>query len=77
MTVTIYTTPGCGLCREAEAMLRRLQARIRFELVLVDISDDDELFRRYWDRVPVVLRDGREVAAAPVDEKRLAAALRK
>ena len=56
-------------------MLRRLQKKIRFDLDLVDIGEDDELFRKYWDRVPVVLADGVEVAAAPVDEKRLAAAL--
>lgn len=57
-------------------MLRRLQQKIRFDMALVDISADDDLFRKYWDRVPVILADGREVAAAPVDEKRLAAALR-
>jgi hypothetical protein len=56
-------------------MLRRLQKVIRFDLDLVDIGADDELFRKYWDRVPVILADGVEVAAAPVDEKRLAAAL--
>lgn len=56
-------------------MLRRLQAKIRFDFDRVDIGADDSLFRKYWDRVPVVLADGVEVAAAPVDEKRLAAAL--
>jgi thiol-disulfide isomerase/thioredoxin len=68
-------TADCGLCRKAEAMLRRLQQKIRFDVILVDIGADDDFFRKYWDRVPVVLVDGAEVAAAPVDEKRLAAAL--
>jgi hypothetical protein len=75
LKVTLYTSAECGLCREAEVMLRRLQRKIRFELGSVDIGGDDELFRRYWDRVPVIEVDGQEVAAAPVDEKRLAAAL--
>jgi glutaredoxin len=75
LKVTLLSTADCGLCRKAEAMLRRLQKVIRFDLDLVDIGADDELFRKYWDRVPVVLADGVEVAAAPVDEKRLAAAL--
>jgi glutaredoxin len=76
LKVTLYTSADCGLCRKTEAMLRRLQAKIRFDLDLVDIGESDDLFRRYWDRIPVVMADGREVAAAPVDEKRLAAALR-
>jgi glutaredoxin len=75
LKVTLLVTADCGLCRKAEVMLRRLQKKIRFQLERVDIGADDALFREYWDRVPVVLADGVEVAAAPVDEKRLAAAL--
>lgn len=68
-------TADCGLCGKVEVMLRQLQKKIRFDFDRVDISADDSLFRKYWDRVPVVLADGVEVAAAPVDEKRLAEAL--
>jgi hypothetical protein len=75
LKVTLLVTADCGLCGKAEVMLRRLQAKIRFDFDRVDIGADDSLFRKYWDRVPVVLADGVEVAAAPVDEKRLAAAL--
>ena len=77
MKVSLYTTPECGLCRQAEAILRRLQEKIRFELALVDIGGDDELFRKYWDKIPVVLRDGQEIAAAPLDERTLRDALRR
>lgn len=75
MKVTLLVTEDCGLCRQAEAILRRLQTKIRFDIDLVDIGVEDDLFRKYWDRVPVVMLDGEEIAAAPVDEKRLAAAL--
>ena len=75
MKVTLYTSAECGLCRKAEVVLRRLQAKIRFDLDLVNINEDDVLFRQFWDRIPVVMVDGQEVAAAPVDEKRLVAAL--
>jgi hypothetical protein len=68
-------TAECGLCGKVEVMLRRLQNKIRFDLELVNISSDDDLFRAYWDRIPVVLADGVEVAAAPVDERRLARAI--
>jgi len=75
LKVTLYTSAECGLCRKAEVVLRRLQAKIRFDLDLVNINEDDVLFRQFWDRIPVVMVDGQEVAAAPVDEKRLVAAL--
>lgn len=76
MRVTLYTKSDCGLCRQAEALLARLRRRIPFDLELVDIESDPQLFARYWDRVPVVAVEGEEVAAAPLDEGRLRAALR-
>ena len=75
MRVTLYTKAECGLCREAEEMLRRLRKNPPFELELVDIEGDAELYDRYWDRVPVVAVDGQEVAAAPLDEGLLRALL--
>lgn len=77
MRVTLYTAEGCGLCREAEQLLLRLGERIHFELEIVSIEADAALYERYWARVPVVLVDGREVATAPLDERRVAAALRR
>jgi hypothetical protein len=75
LKVSLLVTAECGLCGRAEVMLRRYQKLIHFEFDLVDIGEDDDLFRKYWDRVPVVLVDGVEAAAAPIDEKRLAAML--
>jgi hypothetical protein len=47
--------------------LRKLQREIRFALEVVDIESDAGLFDRYWDRVPVVAVDGREVAEALIE----------
>jgi hypothetical protein len=58
-------------------MLRRLQKRIRFDLHFVNIEADESAHGRYWNRIPVVVRDGEEVAAAPIDERRLEVALRR
>ncbi len=69
MRVTLYSAPECGLCREAEAALRRVQKRAGFELEVVDIEQDEAAHRLYWARIPVVLADGREIAAAPIDER--------
>lgn len=75
MRVTLFTAEGCGLCREAEQLLLRLQRRFGFELEVVDIGTSQAAYDRYWARVPVVAVDGKEVAAAPLDEGRLKAAL--
>ncbi len=75
MKVTVFTKDGCGLCRDAEEMVRRLQKKIRFELDIVDIDTDPVAYDRYRDRVPVVAVDGKEVAAAPFDEPGLKAIL--
>jgi len=71
LRVTLYSKDDCGLCRKAEAMLRRLQKKSSFELEIVDIENDRSLFDEYWIRIPVIAMDGEEVAAAPLDEKRL------
>lgn len=58
-------------------MLRRLGGKIRFELEIVDINANDSTHAKYWARIPVVAVDDEEVAAAPLDERRLALALRR
>jgi glutaredoxin len=75
MNVTLFSKGECGLCREAEEMLRRLGRRLSLELEIVDIEGDPALFERYRDRVPVVAVAGREIAAAPLDEELLRASL--
>ena len=75
MTVILYTKQDCGLCQEAEALLRRLQRKNHFDLEFVDIEIDDAAHALYWARIPVVTVDGTEVASAPIDEKQLEAAL--
>lgn len=56
-------------------MLRRLRKQTRFELEYVDIEVDAGANERYGSRIPVIAVDGEEVAAAPLDEKQLAAIL--
>ena len=75
MIVTLYTKEGCDLCEEAEETLRRLQKLIQFETKLVYIEDDEELYERYGERVPVVTVGGQEIASAPIDEAALQAIL--
>jgi glutaredoxin len=70
-TVTLYGRPDCHLCDEARAALERVRATHPFRLAEVDIETDDELFKRYLERIPVVVLDGEELFDFFVDEDRL------
>jgi hypothetical protein len=74
-TITLYRRPGCHLCDEARAVLERLRADMPFSLLEVDITADDELHRRYLERIPVIALDGEELFDYFVDEAALEARL--
>jgi glutaredoxin len=74
-TVVLYGRPGCHLCDEARAALERIRARTPFSLEERNIEEDDALFRRYLERIPVVAVDGAEVCTLFVDEEALRKAL--
>ena len=70
--VTLYGREGCHLCDDARAALLELRSRVPFELVEVDIEADDDLHRRYLERIPVVALDGEELYDFFVDAEDLA-----
>jgi glutaredoxin len=66
--VKLYTRPDCHLCDEARAGLEGLRADgLDFELEEVDIEADDELHRRFLERIPVVELDGEIVCELFLD----------
>jgi glutaredoxin len=69
--VTLYRREGCHICDEAERELRVLAPGLEFELVCVDIEQDDDLLRRYMFEIPVVTVDGRPLFLAPFSARRL------
>ena len=74
--VTLYGRPGCHLCDDAREAIERVRARLDFELVERDITQDDELHRAYLVHIPVVCLDGEELFEYHVDERVLEARLR-
>jgi glutaredoxin len=74
-TVTLYGRPGCHLCDDAREVLERIRRDAPFELVERDIEADDDLLRRYLERIPVIALDGEELFDYFVDEQALRAAL--
>jgi glutaredoxin len=74
-TLTLYSRPECHLCDEARAALERVRARTTFSLHEVNIETDDELHRRYLERIPVVALGDEELFDFFVDEAALEAKL--
>jgi glutaredoxin len=70
-SLTLYGRPGCHLCEEAERELRRLG----IPYATVDVESDDDLLRRYLERIPVGVVDGQEVFELFVDAEALRARL--
>lgn len=71
MTLTLYSKPGCHLCEDARATLEELRREHAFALDEIDITTDAELFARYRFDIPVLFRDGREVARGRITDREL------
>jgi hypothetical protein len=67
----IYSRPGCHLCDEMKAVVRRVSASIPIALEEIDISGDTELERLYGLEIPVLLADGKKVAKYRIGEGEL------
>jgi len=76
-TVEILSRPGCHLCDEAKALLRKLQAGHGFLLREVDISKRADLLERYGEEIPVVFINGRKLFKYRVDPEQFASRLRR
>ena len=63
--------PGCHLCDEMQAVLERVLAERGGTYVKKDLAEDAELRRRYRFEIPVLFRDGREVARHRVTAEEL------
>jgi glutaredoxin len=56
--VTVYHALGCHLCDRAIEVAQEAQAAVPFELVLVDITEDDELEAAFRELLPVIEING-------------------
>ena len=65
--LVLYSRPGCHLCDDARVVLERIGEPFDE----IDIDSDDELFKRYLERIPVVALDGEELYDFFIDEQDL------
>jgi predicted thioredoxin/glutaredoxin len=67
MRVVLVTRKGCHLCDQALSLLQELGSQPE----LADVDADEELFRLYDWRVPVVLVDGLVAAEGKIEKPAL------
>lgn len=62
-TLVLYSTLGCHLCEQAEALLQALPLCEPLAIEVIEISDDDAMLLRFGTRIPVLgwERDGNRV----------------
>lgn len=73
--ITLYTKAGCHLCEEMLAVIQRVAEDSPLDVELVDITQNDELYSRYWDVIPVIVVAGGPTFVSRVDERELREAL--
>jgi hypothetical protein len=76
VTLTIYSRPGCHLCDDMKAVVKRVVQDVddvsdRASIKEVDISTDPALETLYGLEIPVLLIDGKKVAKYRVTEDAL------
>ena len=71
MTLTLYSKPGCHLCEDVRTLLDELQPQYRFRIVEIDITSDAALFNRYRYDIPVLMRNGEEIARGRITDREL------
>lgn len=75
MTLTLYARPGCHLCEDVRALLQELQEEYGYDIAEIDITRDADLFARYRYEIPVLLKDGAEVARGRISDRELVRAV--
>jgi len=50
---------GCSLCDELFVELESARDYVDFDLEILKIEEDDDLYKKYWDKIPVLLVNGK------------------
>ena len=58
--VVVYSKPGCCLCDDVKEKLEVLQARCAFDLRVVNILEDPEVYQKFKEEIPVVFINGKQ-----------------
>ena len=71
IALTLYSRPGCHLCDEMKAVVKRVAQSVPLQLEEIDISTSRELEDRYGLEIPVLLVEGKKAAKYRLREEEL------
>ncbi|MFT4049050.1 MAG: glutaredoxin family protein [Solirubrobacterales bacterium] len=60
--ITIFGRPGCHLCDDAEETVAQLVDGSGATIEVINIEHDEELHRRFLEKIPVIEIDGEQIA---------------
>ena len=75
-SLIMYSRPGCHLCDEMKAVVRRVTREMSVSFSEVDISTDPVLEEQYGLEIPVLMVNGKKAAKYRVRDDDLIAILR-
>ena len=73
--VVVYSKPGCHLCEDALRLLQELRDEFDLAIEEIDITSDRELFKNYFEKIPVLVIDNRATLCAPISKQDIQSAL--
>lgn len=74
IALTIYSRPGCHLCDDMKAVVRRVAKSFSLApvtIIEIDISINRALDERYGAEIPVLLVEGKKIAKYRITEAEL------
>lgn len=66
--ITLFTKEGCTLCVKAKTILERLHLFYSLVIEEFDITTDEAVYAKYWDKIPVLHINGQEAFVSKVSE---------
>lgn len=66
--VTLFTKEGCTLCDKVKVILDRVGFSYPLQVEEFDITSDEAVHAKYWDKIPVLHIDGEEAFVSKVAE---------
>ena len=52
---------GCTLCDDLFVELESARDYVDFDLEILKIEQDEDLYKKYWDKIPVILLNGKMI----------------
>ncbi len=75
--MVLYSKPGCCLCDEVKAQLKRLERSHSFEWRELNILEEPDALERFKDEIPVVFIDGKRAFKYHLNEDEFLRRLRR